>query len=423
MALVVAEVAAGSAVAQRPAVKGPNKAPAVECTKRMTASDLKILLDDTKAKNPRMVERLNADPELRKKQTEDLRQLLAFACQAVKDGALNDPVNKSEMENLRVETVAAAFDKIANKGTDRPAFASISDDRVAQFYKVAGNEAQLDEFLKVKVALLIRKDPEFAKREVTADEKAQAREFFAKIRISDANSKIKARALDPSFATKTGLQVKLQQAQFLAGFYSDSNADKRRVTEAEISDIIKTHAEFNIPEKKAKAEGILARAKAGEDFAALANEFTEDPGNMGQDGKKQGGLYRDVPKGQMVPIFENAALALKPGELSPMLVESDFGYHIIKLERRSDVPQSGGTSELTYDVRHILISTMQKDPKDPTAQELPVREFVRKKLETQKEDEFIAKVVADNPVEVAAIPVTPPPVKKAPAKRRTVRRK
>jgi len=57
------------------------------------------------------------------------------------------------------------------------------------------------------------------------------------------------------------------------------------------------------------------------------------------------------------------------------------------------------------------------------AQELPVREFVRKKLETQKEDEFIAKVVADNPVEVAAIPVTPPPVKKAPAKRRTVRRK
>src|SRR4029077_4272548 len=87
-------------------------------------------------------------------------------------------------------------------------------------------------------------------------------------------------------------------------------------------------------QKRAQAQQILDRAKAGEDFAALANEFTQDPGNKGPDGQPQGGLYKDVPKGRMVAPFEQAALALQPGQVSPDLVETDFGFHIIKLERK-----------------------------------------------------------------------------------------
>jgi parvulin-like peptidyl-prolyl isomerase len=78
---------------------------------------------------------------------------------------------------------------------------------------------------------------------------------------------------------------------------------------------------------KAKAQGVLDRVKNGEDFASLAKEFTEDTGS-----KENGGLYTGVGKGDFVSEVEGAALSLKVGEIYPDLVESMFGYHIIKLE-------------------------------------------------------------------------------------------
>ena len=76
---------------------------------------------------------------------------------------------------------------------------------------------------------------------------------------------------------------------------------------------------------KTEAEGVLKRAKAGEDFAALAKQYSKDPGSAAV-----GGDLNFFPKGQMVPAFDAAAFALKPGEISG-LVETEFGFHIIKL--------------------------------------------------------------------------------------------
>jgi peptidyl-prolyl cis-trans isomerase C len=72
-----------------------------------------------------------------------------------------------------------------------------------------------------------------------------------------------------------------------------------------------------------QAEGVLKRAKAGEDFAALAKQYSKDGS------AQQGGDLNFFPRGQMVPAFEQAAFALKPGEISG-IVETQFGYHIIK---------------------------------------------------------------------------------------------
>lgn len=80
-------------------------------------------------------------------------------------------------------------------------------------------------------------------------------------------------------------------------------------------------------EAKKKAEEILAKAKAGDDFAELAKEYSEDPGS-----KDNGGEYT-FGYGKMVPEFETAAFSLKPGEISD-LVETNFGYHIIKVEEK-----------------------------------------------------------------------------------------
>lgn len=85
------------------------------------------------------------------------------------------------------------------------------------------------------------------------------------------------------------------------------------------------------PEQKAakrkQAEEVLKKAKAGEDFAALAKQYSEDPGS-----KDKGGEYT-FPRGRMVPEFEAAAFSLSPNQVSD-LVTTQFGYHIIKLHEK-----------------------------------------------------------------------------------------
>jgi len=76
---------------------------------------------------------------------------------------------------------------------------------------------------------------------------------------------------------------------------------------------------------RAKAEGLLKKIKAGEDFAALAKANSEDPGSA-----IQGGDLGYFQPGQMVPEFNEVAFKLAPGKVSD-LVETQFGFHIIKV--------------------------------------------------------------------------------------------
>jgi peptidyl-prolyl cis-trans isomerase C len=88
-----------------------------------------------------------------------------------------------------------------------------------------------------------------------------------------------------------------------------------------------THEPLPADKKKEKeklANDLRARALKGEDFAALAKQYSEDPGS-----KDKGGEYT-FPRGRMVPEFEAAAFSLKTNQISE-LVETQYGYHIIKL--------------------------------------------------------------------------------------------
>ena len=79
---------------------------------------------------------------------------------------------------------------------------------------------------------------------------------------------------------------------------------------------------------KATAEGVLARAVAGEDFAALAKEYSDDTGTAESDNPGQYKMYMD---GNTVKEYSDAVATMKPGEVKATLVETAYGYHIIKL--------------------------------------------------------------------------------------------
>ncbi len=84
---------------------------------------------------------------------------------------------------------------------------------------------------------------------------------------------------------------------------------------------------------RAKVAEVIRRAKAGEDFAKLAKEISEDPGSA-----PKGGDLGVVKQGEMVPEFERALFALKKGEVSPAPVRTPFGFHAIKV---ADVKEGG----------------------------------------------------------------------------------
>ncbi len=85
--------------------------------------------------------------------------------------------------------------------------------------------------------------------------------------------------------------------------------------------------------KRKEAEAVLKRARAGEDFAKLVKEFSEDPGSKDNGGEYTFARASADPEHAMVPEFEKAAFSLKPGEVSD-LVTTPYGYHIIKLSEK-----------------------------------------------------------------------------------------
>jgi peptidyl-prolyl cis-trans isomerase C len=94
------------------------------------------------------------------------------------------------------------------------------------------------------------------------------------------------------------------------------------------------HAKHILVDNEDQAKKIIADLKGGADFAALAKQYSKDPGAA-----QQGGDLGFFKKDEMVPEFASAAFALQPGQISPQPVHTQFGWHVILVvERRRAQP-------------------------------------------------------------------------------------
>ncbi|WP_395449986.1 peptidylprolyl isomerase [Aminobacter sp. UC22_36] len=109
------------------------------------------------------------------------------------------------------------------------------------------------------------------------------------------------------------------------------------------------HARHILVKTKEEADAIIKKLDGGDDFQKLANDNTTDPS-----GKTSGGDLGFFGPGQMVPEFEKAALALEIGAYTKAPVQTQFGWHVIKVEdKRSQQPPA--FDAVKDQVRSLLI--------------------------------------------------------------------
>ena len=124
--------------------------------------------------------------------------------------------------------------------------------------------------------------------------------------------------------------VKPVSSEDVAKYYTEHTREFEVPREAQIAHILvrvpETGGSAGEDQARAKAAELIKRIKAGEDFAKVARESSEDPGSA-----SRGGDLGWVRKGQVFPEFEQAAFALKKGEMSAEPLRTPAGFHAIKV--------------------------------------------------------------------------------------------
>lgn len=324
--------------------------------------------------------------EARKDLAKQIRQMLALAEEARAAGIADRPEMKRQLELMRAVVIAQNYlDEQQKKSPGTP---PVSDQEIEAFFKEPGQQEKFDQFIKDVLA----KNPMMAGQQIPPEQLQQVRQQLGQVFI--AERKGVAAGVDQKQEVK--LQIMLQQSRALAVEYAQKNlADRTKATDAEVDAYLNKHPELDPAKARSTAEDIVRRARAGENFDALAKEYSSDPSN-----KDKGGDLGWFGRGRMVKAFEDAAYALQPGQISDV-VQTQFGYHIIKLdERRNGTSQTGQPEEQLH-ARHILIPSgeTQDNPMAPPQQS--AREKAKAAVEQEKEEKIINEIVARSQISVA----------------------
>jgi hypothetical protein len=323
---------------------------------------------------PQKQQQIASDPEEKKKLVSEIKKLLAVAQVAEKEGYAQRPEVQSQ---LSFQQDIALNNTYRKKNPD----AKVGDEDINAYHQ--SHPKDFDDFLQ--------SNPRF-QQQAQGPQREDLKKQFGEFKV--IAERARKEGLDREDSTR--LQTLIVRSSILEGAYRNDlqkNADKL-VTDADVEQYYKDHpTDFdevrvrhilistqpkeeaedesdakNSKDKKPadkpkaltkdearqKAQSLLDRARKGEDFAKLAKENSDDPGS-----KDKGGEYDFFGRGKMVPEFDQAAFALQPGEISD-LVETQFGFHIIKLEERRAAADPGTDQK----VRQQIVEKLKQEKLD-----------------------------------------------------------
>ena len=360
----------------------------------LTAEDMAVIAEGLP---PQVRAQLARDADARKELASNLRELLAVAQEARTHGVADKPEIRQRLDLMR-SFVVAEYYKRSQQPEGAPApMPTPTSEEVTALLNEPGQEQKFEQFITTAQGMgLLPQTLEAADRE-------EVKQQWAQVMIYER----KGIAAGVDNQRTTQLQIMIQQARVLATAYAEEMRTRTTATDEEIDNYFREHPDMDPQRVRARAEDVLNRVRQGGDFAALAREFSSDASN-----KEQGGDLGWFGRGRMLPAFEQAAFALQPGQVSD-IVETQFGFHIIKVDERGQRPGANGQPEEQVHARHILIAAENPEgaQANPLAPPQSPRDQARAAIERDKQKKLIDEIVARTRVSVPDdFQVTAPPM-------------
>lgn len=363
-----------------------------EILKTLTAEEINLVLKSGATGDDSGAAAIAENAETRRAFLKGMREYLALAAEARREGLTEDAnfkINYEYKKNLLLADLYKAkltreqgkYYVVPQEETD----AVWSDPANAKQFETDMNTLQT-----IQKAVARERGDNAAFSKLQGESLIKARENWARTKILSERAK-----RDAEFMAKpeVGLRVKIVEAGILSADYLRKHwAQSIKATKQEIAGYLAARPEYDLDKKREKAETVLRRAQSGEDFNGLAAESSED-----RTTKNKGGLYENVEKGSLWAEVERAALALENNQIADRLIETETGFHIVKLENKQIVKTGNGAETVKYSFRHILLQKNFEEPSngnlDVPAPFLKAEEIAKTEIEREKRDKFVEAVI------------------------------
>jgi peptidyl-prolyl cis-trans isomerase D len=276
---------------------------------------------------------------------EEIRLIIEGMVQFQEDGVFNIERYKAVLAANRMAPTkfedTMRFDRLSEVAVREISnFANVVTDFEIQEVYSQQNEKVAVKYIKIS--------PEQFVDQVTIDDKALMTWFETVKENYKTDPQVKLKYLTFTY-DNVGRKIDIDSSK-IEEYYRNNIEEFQDPEQRHARHIILQATEEDSPERHQeqarKAEEILELAKKGQDFSALAQEYSEGPS------KDSGGDLGFFSEGQMVPSFNRAVFNMQPGEISEV-VKTQFGYHIIMLEEIQEA-KTRPLEEVTAEVKTLL---------------------------------------------------------------------
>lgn len=368
-----------------------------EILKGLTAEEINLVLQSQALSDGSGVVGITEQAETRRAFLKGMREYLALAAQARREGLAEDANFKINFEHKKNLLLADLYKAKLTK--EQGKYYVVPKEEMDAVWTDPKNEKQFDTDMDalrgIQTAVARERGDQMSFPKLQGGSLIKARENWARTKILADKAKA-----DTEFSSKPeiGLRFRIVEAGILSADYLRKYWAKNiKANEQEISAYLAAHPEYDLNKKREKAELLLRRAQAGEDFNRLATEYSEDRLT-----KNKGGLYENVEKDTLWAEVEAAALALEKGQIADKLIETHIGFHIVKLENKQVNQEKVGGQTVKYSVRHILLQSNFEEPgnynPDIPPPFLKAEEIAKAEIEKEKRNKFVEDTIRRNQI-------------------------